>query len=113
MKVKGNEMADARCSCGFTEAGGESMTDHLLEVFTPHDDTGTDGLVHLETGPPLTCQCGLAAATPAELDRHFLAAFTPAGATGRDGGKHEPAALDDLDEIAGRGSDPPGVPVTH
>jgi hypothetical protein len=43
--MKGDNVADARCSCGFTEADGadETISDHLLEVFAPEDDMGTDG----------------------------------------------------------------------
>ena len=85
-------MADARCTCGFTETSDETITDHLLEVFSPGDGTGTDGLVHLEGEQPLTCLCGFAGTTPRELDRHFLTAVTPPGSIGRDGDKHEPAA---------------------
>jgi hypothetical protein len=85
-------MADAQCTCGFTESGDETMTDHLLEVFTADDDTGTDGLAHLEGEQFLTCLCGFAGTTPRELDRHFLTVFTPAGSIGRDGARHEPVA---------------------
>ena len=30
-------MADTRCSCGFTETAGETITDHLLDAFVPED----------------------------------------------------------------------------
>jgi hypothetical protein len=91
--MKGNSVADARCSCGFTEAEGVDVTigDHLLEVFAPDDDKGTDGRYHLEGELGLTCVCGLAAATAAELDGHFRQAFTPADHIGRDGRRHEEA----------------------
>ena len=71
------EMAGARCSCGFTEAEGadETISDHLLEVFTPEDDKGTDGRYHLEGAPDLACACGLAAAAAAEARRAFPAGF--------------------------------------
>jgi hypothetical protein len=82
-------MTGAQCSCGFTESGDEAIADHLLSMFTPDDDQGTDGRCHLEGGPALTCMCGLAAATAEELDAHFLAVFTPEGAIGSDGKKHE------------------------
>ena len=82
-------MADARCSCGFSEAGDETITDHLLEVFAPEDCRGSDGLVHEEVRPDLTCSCGLVAATAGELDAHFLRVFTPGDLVGRDGRKHE------------------------
>jgi hypothetical protein len=82
-------MADTRCSCGFTETAGETITDHLLEAFAPEDGLGSDGLVHEEVRPDLTCSCGLAAATPGELDTHFLRVFTPGDLIGRDGQKHE------------------------
>jgi hypothetical protein len=90
--VKGNQMTGARCACGFTEGEAEDFTlgDHLLDVFTPDDDKGTDGRYHLEGEPDLTCHCGLAAATADELDTHFVAVFTPDGAIGRDGKRHEP-----------------------
>lgn len=86
-------MADSRCSCGFRQSGDEAIGDHFLQVFTPEDDKGTDGLVHLEGEPDLTCFCGLIAATAEELDAHFLAAFTPDDAIGRDGTKHEPVTV--------------------
>ena len=85
-------MADAQCTCGFTESGDETMIDHLLRVFAADDDTGTDGLVHLEGEQLLTCLCGFAGATPGELDRHFLAVFMTHDAIGPDGEKHEPVA---------------------
>jgi hypothetical protein len=90
-KLRGNDMANARCSCGFTEDEAEDYTigDHLLEMFAPDDDKGTDGRRHLEVEPGLTCACGLAAATPAQLDAHFLAVFSPDDAIGRDGRKHQ------------------------
>jgi hypothetical protein len=83
-------MINARCSCGFTEAESVDVTisDHLLEVFAPDDDTGTDGRYHLEGETGLTCVCGLAASTAAELDAHFLRVFAPADHIGRDGRKH-------------------------
>jgi hypothetical protein len=81
-------MTDARCSCGFTEAGDETITDHLLEVFTPVGCRGHDGLLHEEAFPALTCLCGFTAATGQELDDHFLAAFTPADSAGQDGRVH-------------------------
>ena len=82
-------MADARCSCGFTGAGDETLDDHLLEVFTPDDCRGNDGLPHEEADPALTCLCGFAAATARAMDEHFLAVFTPAGAAGPDGTVHQ------------------------
>jgi hypothetical protein len=81
-------MADARCSCGFTEAGEETITDHLLQVFVPEDCLAGDGLVHEEVRPDLKCSCGLAAATPGELDAHFLRVFTTGDLIGRDGRTH-------------------------
>ena len=81
-------MADARCTCGFTEAGDERIGDHLAEVFAPDDGKGPDGLVHLEGEAGLSCMCG-AGGSVADLDAHFLAVFTPADHIGRDGGKHE------------------------
>jgi hypothetical protein len=84
-------MADARCSCGFTESGDETISDHLLEVFTPRACRGNDGLLHEEAFPALTCLCGYAAATPGDMDAHFLAMFTPGDATGADGQVHKAA----------------------
>lgn len=84
-------MTGARCSCGFAEDEAEdyAIGDHLLEMFTPDDDKGTDRRHHLEGEPDLTCSCGLVAATAAQLDAHFLAVFTPDDAIGCDGKKHE------------------------
>jgi hypothetical protein len=83
-------MRDARCSCGFTEAGDETMTDHLLAVFAPEESRGADGVV-LRGMAARTCSCGVATTTPAKLDAHFLAMFTPRDATGRDGVRHAAA----------------------
>lgn len=92
-------MTARQCICGFTEdeAGNETISDHLLEVFAPDDGKGVDGLVHLEGEPDLTCTCELVAATAAELDAHLLAVFTPDNDIGRDGKKHHPvtAAADE------------------
>lgn len=83
-------MTTQRCTCGFTETAGtdETLTDHLLEVFTPDDDKAPDGLVHLEGEVPLFCLCG-EGGSAAELDAHLLAVFTPHDSVGRDGHKHE------------------------
>jgi hypothetical protein len=85
-------MPPNQCVCGFIadEAADQTMADHLLEIFAPEDDKGTDGLVHLEGERSLTCLCGFAATSPAELDAHFVAIFTPADAIGQDGKKHHP-----------------------
>jgi len=82
-------MAGARCACGFKEVAGvdETISDHLLAVFTPEDGTGPDGLVHLEGETDLSCLCG-AGGSVADLDAHFLAVFTPTDHIGRDGQKH-------------------------
>lgn len=85
-------MADKRCACGFTEAGDETINDHLLEVFTPEACRGNDGLLHEEAFPALTCLCGLVAATSQEMDAHFLSMFTPAGSVGPDGVVHRTVA---------------------
>lgn len=81
-------MADARCSCGFSQSEDEKLVDHLLSVFEPEDSVGSDGIVHLEMAT-LGCSCGFRAATSREMDEHFLAVFTPAGSVGNDGRKHE------------------------
>ena len=85
-------MTTAQCACGFTEAeaGDQTLGDHLFEAFTPEDDKGPDGLVHLEGERKLTCFCGLTAATAEELDAHLLTQFTPDDAMGWDGKKHYP-----------------------
>jgi hypothetical protein len=90
--MEGKSMDTAQCVCGFTEdeAGDQTLGDHLFEVFTPDDDLGSDGLVHLEGQRKLTCFCGLAAATSEELDAHLLALFTPDDDIGQDGKKHHP-----------------------
>jgi len=94
---EGNEMPAGQCVCGFIEDESDNQTiaDHLLEIFAPEDDKGTDGLVHLEGERNLTCLCGFAAATAEDLDAHFLAVFTPADAIGRDGKEHHPIAAND------------------
>jgi hypothetical protein len=81
-------MAETRCSCGFREGADETMTDHLLEAFTPRACRGNDGHLHEEAFPALTCLCGFAAATGQELDEHFLAVFTPGDRVGLDGRVH-------------------------
>jgi hypothetical protein len=81
-------MVPATCSCGFTEAPGETLNDHLQEAFEPPDLTGNDGRVH-EERDGLTCACGLAADSIAALDAHFLSVFTPGDAIGLDGRRHE------------------------
>ena len=87
--MKGTEMIDGTCSCGFTEAADQTIADHLLEVFDPEDCRAGDGTVHLEAQPDLTCSCGLPATTPGQLDAHFLQVFTADDLIGRDGRKHE------------------------
>jgi hypothetical protein len=69
-------MASARCSCGFCEAGDETIDDHLIEVFAPDDGKGPDGKVHLEGEANLFCLCG-AGGSAAELDAHLLAVLNP------------------------------------
>jgi hypothetical protein len=83
-------MTGTRCTCG--EAGDDTITDHLLEVFTPDDCRGSDGLLHEEADPALTCFCGLVAATGREMDEHFLVVFIPAGSAGLDGVIHKAVA---------------------
>jgi hypothetical protein len=87
--MKGTEMTDGTCSCGFTEAAGETIADHLLEAFVPEDCRAGDGAVHEEVRPDLTCSCGFSAITPGQLDAHFLQVFAPGDLIGRDGRKHE------------------------
>jgi hypothetical protein len=84
-------MTPVNCTCGFTELADETLTDHLVWVFTPEDGMGNDGMLHEETGHR-TCLCGLTAATPDDLDQHFLKVFAPDDAVGRDGHKHEALA---------------------
>lgn len=101
--MKGSDMADAMCSCGFTESADEAMTDHLLAAFTPEDSRGRDGNVHEEWRATLSCSCGVATTTPAQLDAHFLAMFTPDNAIGRDGGKHGPSRAPSLGQAQAPG----------
>jgi hypothetical protein len=77
------------CSCGFTETPAETLTDHLLEVFTPEDNKGSDAKIHEEGTPALACACGLTGTSPEELDRHFRQLFTPSDLIGGDGKRHE------------------------
>jgi hypothetical protein len=86
-------MADARCSCGFTEAGAadETIDDHLREVFTPEDGRGPDGVLHFEGEKDLFCQCG-AGGSAEGLDAHLLEVFTPADSVGRDEITHKAVA---------------------
>jgi hypothetical protein len=88
---KANGMTVQRCTCGFTEANeeGETFGDHLLRVFTPIDDKGADGQVHLEGSPELTCLCGFRASTAEELDSHFLEMFIPADGMDSGGVEHK------------------------
>ncbi len=83
-------MTAAQCVCGFTEAEGadETISDHLLEVFTPDDGRAADGKVHLEGDADLFCMCGVGGSA-AELDAHLLTVFMPDHHIGRDGHKHE------------------------
>jgi hypothetical protein len=81
-------MTAQQCSCGFTEAGDETIGDHLYEVFAPDDGKAADGVMHLEGGRDFFCLCG-AGGSAEELDAHFLAVFTPNGSIGRDGNTHE------------------------
>ena len=62
-------MADTRCSCGFTETAGETITDHLLEAFVPEDGLGSDGLVHEEVQPDLTSRAASPRPRPADWTR--------------------------------------------
>jgi len=82
-------MNAATCLCGFTELDDETLTDHLLLVFTPDDMRGSDGQVH-EEGLALACFCGFAASSANSLDEHFRAVYTPDNAIGKDGNKHGP-----------------------
>ena len=84
-------MTIQRCMCGFTEtnADDETIRDHFLRVFTPEDDKGADGQVHLEGDPELTCLCGFRASTAGELDSHFLEMFVPADRVDSGGVEHK------------------------
>jgi hypothetical protein len=83
-------MPTLQCSCGFAETADETLTDHLLEAFTPDDCRGADGQVH-EEGELGRCLCGVAVAAPGALDHHFLTVFGPVGSIGRDDTEHLPA----------------------
>jgi hypothetical protein len=91
------------CSCGYVPAGEDDLTDHLVAMFVPDDDTGLDGQLHAEAardaparagtpaGTPAggwRCLCGFSSDNRAGLDAHLLAAFTPPAAIGRDGRRH-------------------------
>jgi hypothetical protein len=91
MSRKATVMTAQRCTCGFTEANpeGETIADHLLRAFTPEDDKGADGRVHLEGEPGLACLCGFRASVPAELDSHFLEIFIPASRVDSSGVEHK------------------------
>jgi hypothetical protein len=94
------------CSCAFAIDDPDELGDHFREVFTPEDDTGTDGRIHVElaghiarlAGLPTAahvCSCGLATDDAAEFDDHFLAAFVPPDHIGTDRRRHsviDPAA---------------------
>ncbi|HEX4831344.1 MAG TPA: hypothetical protein VH478_09665 [Trebonia sp.] len=80
-------MIAARCLCGFTAQGDETLEDHLLSVFAPQNAVGADGQFHDET-TQCACVCGFTAPAPDGLDAHFLAAFTPADRIGDDGQEH-------------------------
>jgi hypothetical protein len=84
-------MTAQRCTCGFTEANAddETIVDHLLRVFTPDDDKGADGQVHLEGNRELACLCGFRAGTTGELDSHFLEMFFPADRVDPGGVEHK------------------------
>lgn len=84
-------MTAQRCTCGFTESNGDDETigDHLLRVFTPEDDKGADGQVHLEGDTGLTCLCGFRAHAAGELDSHFLEMFIPADRVDSGGVEHK------------------------
>ena len=96
------------CSCGFAIDDPDELGDHFREVFTPEDDTGTDGRVHVELADDsaeragssvagLTCPCGLVTGDASEFDDHFLLAFVPADHIGTDGRRHsvvDPATPD-------------------
>ena len=84
-------MTAQRCACGFTEADGddETVVDHLLWTFTPQDNKGADGQVHLEGHPELVCLCGFRASTAGELDSHFLEMFIPADGMDSGGVEHQ------------------------
>jgi hypothetical protein len=89
--IEAQKMAGARCACGFSEVAGVdgAIGDHLREVFTPDDDTGPDGTVHLEGETGLFCVGG-SGGSAERLDSHFLEAFTPVDSGGRDGVTHRP-----------------------
>lgn len=85
-------MTAVQCTCGFTEneAAGETIGDHLFEMFAPPDSTGPDGKVHLEGLEGYRCLCG-AGGSQEKLDAHFMEVFTPADSVGLDGVMHKAA----------------------
>jgi hypothetical protein len=86
-----NYVTAQRCTCDFTEIDGDDETigDHFLQVFTPEDDKGADGQVHLEGNPALMCLCGFRASTLEELDSHFLEMFVSADRVDANGVEHK------------------------
>jgi hypothetical protein len=80
------------CTCGFTSDNSVGLSDHFSEMFTPADDMGADGKVHLEQVGGLSCCCGFSASFTEGLDGHFSEVFpVPADRIGRDGKQHAPA----------------------
>jgi hypothetical protein len=83
-------MTAISCTCGFTPDQTCELADHFGDMFTPDDDIGPDGQVHLELTAGLKCSCGFTAIITDELDKHFHSVFPPpAGQIGRDGRQHE------------------------
>lgn len=88
-------MSAFHCSCGFAINDADEFGDHLRDVFSRDDETGTDGRVHAEVTPegqrhPLVCACGFLTVGAPEFDDHILLATVPPDGVGRDGEKHVP-----------------------
>jgi hypothetical protein len=95
-----------QCSCGYAPEDADDLSDHLLEVFTPHDALGADGRVHDEIAPDcvrvvgifpegervpsLACFCGFSTDEMPKFDDHVLAMFLTPDRVGVDGDKHVP-----------------------
>jgi hypothetical protein len=78
-----------QCACLFTTSDRDTFTDHVLEVFNPGDDIGTDGQVHAELADhERLCICGFTADSWPGLDAHLLAMFITPNGVGLDGVKH-------------------------
>lgn len=113
-------MSIYHCACGFAIDEADEFGDHLRQVFERHDDTGTDGCVHVEVTPPgqrnpLVCSCGFRSDDTPDFDDHLLLVRIPSNSIGNDGEKHVPVdtATPVRFYIPGTGGDQPEIPDEH